>query len=42
LLFQYQWEVAGGKCGICGDAYGADPRPHEAPGKILSTFKYVK
>ena len=21
-----------GKCGICGDAFNEDPRPHEAPG----------
>ena len=22
----------GGKCGVCGDPYGASPRNHEAPG----------
>ena len=26
-----------GKCGICGDAYDADPRPHEAPGGQYAT-----
>jgi hypothetical protein len=31
-LFQHQFEVMTGKCGICGDAYDANPRQHEAPG----------
>ncbi|XP_065205427.1 uncharacterized protein LOC135835193 [Planococcus citri] len=29
-----QWQVNGGKCGVCGDAWDApQPRPHEAGGK---------
>ena len=31
FFFQYQFGQAGGKCGICGDAYGDLPRQHEAP-----------
>ena len=27
----------GGKCAICGDTYGADDRPHEAPGGEYAT-----
>ena len=27
----------GGKCGICGDAWGDMPRAHEAPGGIYAT-----
>lgn len=27
----------GGRCGICGDAWGAIPRAHEAPGGIYAT-----
>lgn len=30
--FSYQYQVQGGKCGICGDAWDEDPRPHEAGG----------
>ena len=29
---QHQWEVNDGKCGICGDAWEVNPRPHEAGG----------
>ena len=31
-LFQNQWQVNGGKCGICGDPWQG-PRDHEAGGK---------
>ena len=27
--FTHQYEVNGGKCGICGDAWDANPREHE-------------
>lgn len=28
----FQWEQMGGKCGICGDKWDANPRQHEAGG----------
>lgn len=28
-----QWEQNDGKCGVCGDAYNAAPRQHEAGGE---------
>lgn len=28
-----QWEQNDGKCGVCGDAYNAAPRKHEAGGE---------
>ncbi len=31
-LFQRQHEQNEGRCGICGDAFDAQTRPHEAPG----------
>ena len=31
LLQKHQFEAMGGRCGICGDAYDASPRQHEAP-----------
>ena len=30
--YQMQWEVNGGKCGVCGDAFNAPVKEHEAPG----------
>lgn len=30
--YSLQWMQYGGKCGVCGDPYGASPRNHEAPG----------
>ena len=30
--FAVQWGVNGGKCGLCGDAWDAEVREHEAPG----------
>ena len=35
--FHVQHEVNGGKCGICGDAWDASPRQHEAPGGIYAS-----
>ena len=29
-----QWNQCDGQCGICGDAFNADPRQHEAPGGV--------
>jgi len=43
--FWYQHENAGGRCGICGDPWGAQDPSHEAPGgkfatgTITGTFK---
>ncbi|KAI5695606.1 hypothetical protein M8J75_000734 [Diaphorina citri] len=34
--FTKQWQVNGGKCGICGDPWEAQPRPHEAGGKYAN------
>uniref|UniRef100_A0A8D8SYJ5 Chitin-binding type-4 domain-containing protein n=1 Tax=Cacopsylla melanoneura TaxID=428564 RepID=A0A8D8SYJ5_9HEMI len=34
--FTKQWQVNGGKCGICGDPWEAQPRPHEAGGKYAT------
>ncbi|GBP08959.1 hypothetical protein EVAR_78324_1 [Eumeta japonica] len=37
--FYHQWEVNGGKCGICGDAYDlAEPRSHELGGRYGQGF----
>lgn len=33
---QHQHNQQGGKCGICGDAWDEDPRPHEAGGKYAT------
>ena len=30
--FGVQWGVNKGKCGVCGDAFNADVKEHEAPG----------
>jgi hypothetical protein len=38
---RHLWEVNGGKCGVCGDAYELDPRPHE-PGGQFATGIIVK
>ena len=35
--FDYQFNIAGGKCGICGDPWFANPREHEAPGGRYAT-----
>ena len=32
IVFQYQHVMAGGRCGICGDPWGAKVKHHEAPG----------
>nr|XP_045582906.1 uncharacterized protein LOC123745862 [Procambarus clarkii] len=32
----HQHQVQGGRCGICGDAWGANPRPHEAGGRYAT------
>ena len=40
--FGYQHEKVGGKCGICGDAWGDSPRAHEAPGGRYATGTIVK
>ena len=32
----------GGKCGICGDAWDANPRQHEAPGGKFATGTIVR
>ncbi len=39
-----QWEVNGGKCGVCGDAWDEEPRKYEKGGefylgKIVRTYK---
>ena len=39
--FSNQWNRAGGKCGICGDDWFADPREHEAPGGLYATGTIV-
>ena len=35
--FDYQFNIADGKCGICGDPWYADPREHEAPNGKFAT-----
>ena len=35
--FDYQFNVADGNCGICGDPWFADPREHEAPNGKYAT-----
>lgn len=35
--FSHQYEVNGGKCGVCGDAWEENPRPHEAPDGLYAT-----
>lgn len=34
--FNHQYQNQGGRCGICGDAWDEDPRPHEAGGKYAT------
>ncbi|XP_071515351.1 uncharacterized protein [Panulirus ornatus] len=34
--FNHQYQSQGGKCGICGDAWDENPRPHEAGGKYAT------
>ena len=40
--FFVQWEVNGGKCGLCGDAWDAEVREHEAPGGRFATGTIVR
>ena len=40
--FQHQFVAMGGRCGICGDAYDASPREHEAPGGKYANGIIVK
>lgn len=35
FLFQRQWSINGGKCGVCGDPWNG-PREHEAGGKYAT------
>lgn len=35
--FSHQYEINGGKCGVCGDAWEDNPRPHEAPDGLYAT-----
>ena len=35
--FGYQFKIADGKCGICGDPWFAEPREHEAPDGKFAT-----
>ena len=35
--FQRQWEVNGGRCGVCGDPWDEEVREHEAPGGRYAT-----
>ena len=36
-----QWNDYGGRCGICGDAWGDFPREHEAPLGQLSFYHFI-
>ena len=36
-----QWNDYGGRCGICGDAWGDFPREHEAPLGELDTWPSI-
>lgn len=41
----YQWQIANGSCGICGDRWFNLPRKHEAPGIFATgiiTGKYTE
>ena len=42
LFFKHQFDAMGGRCGICGDAYDAHPRQHEAPGGNYANGIIVK
>ena len=35
--YNYQFKIADGKCGICGDPWFAEPREHEAPNGTFAT-----
>lgn len=37
--FKTQWKRNEGKCGICGDAYDAQVKPHEAGGRYATRFR---
>ena len=40
--FHTQWEVNGGRCGVCGDAWDAEVKEHEAPGGKYATGTIVR
>ena len=40
--FNTQWAVNGGKCGVCGDAWDAEVKEHEAPGGKFATGTIVR
>jgi len=40
--FFVQWEVNGGRCGLCGDAWNAEVQEHEAPGGKYATGTIVR
>merc|ERR1712112_24669 len=37
----HQHQEMGGKCGVCGDPWDANPREHEAPGGIYANGNIV-
>ena len=40
--FNTLWKVNGGKCGLCGDAFNAEVKEHEAPGGKFATGTIVR
>jgi len=40
--FNTQWAVNDGKCGVCGDAWNAEVKEHEAPGGKFATGTIVR
>jgi len=40
--FNTQWAVNDGKCGVCGDAWDAEVKEHEAPGGKFATGTIVR
>lgn len=40
--FNTQWAVNDGKCGLCGDAFNAEVKEHEAPGGKFATGTIVR
>ncbi|KAK2720990.1 hypothetical protein QYM36_004768, partial [Artemia franciscana] len=40
--YERQWLVNKGKCGICGDPFDENIKPHEAPGGIYATGTIVR
>ena len=40
--FNTLWRVNGGKCGLCGDAFNAEVKEHEAPGGKFATGTIVR